>query len=202
MAKREPNYCRTLIIVHGLSEYQMCEYIKQNLRMPIEIYGDKNGKKSIQISSLMGTLNDHNHKSLHNFYNTYNSVKLSGRGKKQQIENFKIFIIMDVDDCTEQERDRYINKSMFKGHWALDYIEPLFNKLNLEDVMKSCAIPFDNKQSKSSQYISIFPTDKKHIKNDSMQILEFYNAIKSSSKTNMELLFEYIFKGTKYENQI
>ena len=56
MVKFEKNHLKAIIIVHGKSEKQICEYIKSKLRLKLEIYGDKNGEKSIQITSVMKTL--------------------------------------------------------------------------------------------------------------------------------------------------
>lgn len=45
------NYTKAVVIVHGKSEKQICQYIKNKLRLKMEIYSDKNGEKAIQITS-------------------------------------------------------------------------------------------------------------------------------------------------------
>lgn len=55
-AKRELRYCRCAVICHGESEKIIVKHIKSNLHLKIEIFSDNNGKKSIQINSLL--LND------------------------------------------------------------------------------------------------------------------------------------------------
>ncbi|TKZ15846.1 hypothetical protein EZH24_13855, partial [Brachyspira catarrhinii] len=76
--------------------------------------------------------------------------------KDNQIDkNFKIFIIMDTDDCTAQQKSEFINKNMFKNHWAYNYIVPIYNDDNLENVLIKATIEVENKKD----YIKIFPTD-------------------------------------------
>ena len=55
---RQFHYTKAVVIVHGKSEKQICQYIKNKLRLKIEILSDKNGEKSIQITSLKNILNN------------------------------------------------------------------------------------------------------------------------------------------------
>lgn len=41
MGKYEPCYLKSVVIVHGKSEKQICEYIKSNLRLKMDIVSDK-----------------------------------------------------------------------------------------------------------------------------------------------------------------
>lgn len=50
MAKYKINYLKCIVIVHGKSEKQICEYIKTNLRLHMEIVGKAGGENSIQIT--------------------------------------------------------------------------------------------------------------------------------------------------------
>lgn len=187
--KREPSYTRALIINHGKSEVQICKYIRQKLRLSIEIYADKNGEKSIQITSLFNTLNNAIFKNLDDFLREYPKVNVKGKGNKRVIQNFKLFIIMDTDDCTIEQKNNYINKSMFKKHWAYRYIVPIYNITNLEDVMKECNIKYETVIKK--EYIKIFPTDKKYKKSDTIQLTEFMQSLQKTKKSNLEKLIEY-----------
>lgn len=193
----DKKYTKALVIVHGKSELQICKYIKQNLRLPIEIKSDKNGEKSIQVTSIMNTLNDTQHKNLKAFFATYPGINISGKGKSAVIKDFKIFIILDLDDCTCTQASKFIDKSMFKGHWAYDYIIPIYNDKNLEDALQECGVKYEKKRAgdKKKEYVKIFPTDKKYAqKNDRLQISEFADMIKKSKKTNMYLLVDYCMK--------
>ena len=65
------NYTKAVVIVHGKSEKQICQYIKNKLRLKIEIFSDKNGEKSIQITSLKNILNNKIFKSYRTFIRTF-----------------------------------------------------------------------------------------------------------------------------------
>ena len=104
------NYCKAVVIVHGKSEYLMVQHIKSSLHLPIEIYAKKKGNNSIQITSLMLVLNNSIFKTKKSLERNYDIEK-----EKNKYKNFKIFTIMDTDDCNEKKQKEYINKEMFKG---------------------------------------------------------------------------------------
>ena len=187
---RKLNYTKALVIVHGKSEKQICQYIKNKLRLKIEIYSDKNGEKSIQITSLKNTLNNKIFKSYRNFINTFEDIELIDN--KNINKDFKIFIIMDTDDCSEEEKRKFINKEMFKGHWAYDYIVPNYNIPELETVLTDAKVPFTKTGVKrKKEYIKLFPTDPKYTKTDEVQIKELLNKLKKQKNTNLNEFLDF-----------
>ena len=146
------NYTKAVVIVHGKSEKQICQYIKNKLRLKMEIYSDKNGEKAIQITSLKNTLNNKIFKSFKNFIKTYEDIKLTN-DEKNIDDEFKIFIIMDTDDCTEKQKKDFINKEIFKEHWAYKYIVPIYNIPELESVLEMAKIPFTKTGDKRKKNI-------------------------------------------------
>ena len=191
---RKLNYTKALVIVHGKSEKQICQYIKNKLRLKIEIYSDKNGEKAIQITSLKNTLNNKIFKSYRNFINTFEDIELTADNKKIN-NDFKIFIIMDTDDCSETEKKKFINKEMFKGHWAYDYIVPIYNIPELETVLTEAKIPFTKTGVKrKKEYIKLFPTDPKYTKTDEVQIKELLNTLKKQKNTNLNDFLDFCLK--------
>ena len=191
---RKLNYTKALVIVHGKSEKQICQHIKNKLRLKIEIYSDKNGEKAIQITSLKNTLNNKIFKSYRNFINTFEDIELTDNNKSIN-NNFKIFIIMDTDDCSEDEKRKFINKEMFKGHWAYDYIVPIYNIPELETVLTEAKVPFTKTGiKKKKEYIKLFPTDPKYNKTDEVQIKELLNALKKQKNTNLNDFLDFCLK--------
>ena len=191
---RKLNYTKALVIVHGKSEKQICQHIKNKLRLKIEIYSDKNGEKAIQITSLKNTLNNKIFKSYRNFINTFEDIELTDNNKSIN-NNFKIFIIMDTDDCSEDEKRKFINKEMFKGHWAYDYIVPIYNIPELETVLTEAKVPFTKTGVKrKKEYIKLFPTDPKYNKTDEVQIKELLNALKKQKNTNLNDFLDFCLK--------
>ena len=165
------------------------------LRLKIEIYSDKNGEKAIQITSLKNTLNNKIFKSFRNFIKVYEDIKLSD--DRKSIDNaFKIFIIMDTDDCSEEQKQDFINGTMFKNHWAYNYIVPIYNIPELESVLEMAHIPFKKAGNKrKEEYIKIFPTDPKYEKSDEIQIQELLNNLKKQKNTNLDEFLDFCLKS-------
>lgn len=197
MIKRRPNYLKCIVIVHGKSEKQICDYIKSKLRFHMEIISKEKGQKSIQINGLQNLFNKDKRLSTYNDFLTYfSSVELEG--KKNKIASyFKIFIIMDTDDCSDEQRKKYISKELFKGHWAYDYIIPIFNSPHLENVMVKAGIKFEKKgDERKKEYIKIFPTDKKYIRNESIELDSFAKDLITVKETNMEKFINYCIQNS------
>lgn len=196
--QRKPNFLKALVIVHGKSEKQMCEYIKTNLKLKMEIFSDKNGEKAIQITSVLKrTLNNSLFKTINGFKKNYEDLEIDPLTKKIK-DTFKIFIIMDTDDCTSQQKERYINKTMFREHWAYEYIVPIWDTPNLEEVLIKSGIKFEKEGRKQKkEYIKIFPTDKKYIKSDTIQLKDFYNQLEDNSTTNLDVFIKFCLEQIK-----
>lgn len=47
---------------------------------------------------------------------------------------------MDTDDCDENTKSKYISGELFEGHPLKEYIVPVYNVSNLEDVMIKAGI--------------------------------------------------------------
>lgn len=125
---------KAVVIVHGKSEYSIVKHIRSKLRMPIEIYQKNGGERSIEISSIMDILNGANFKTRRNFLKEYGQIQTD---EQNNLLNFKVFIIVDVDNTPQQNVENYCNKSMFKKHWLYDYIIPILNNKDLEEALNS-----------------------------------------------------------------
>lgn len=169
-----------MVIVHGKSEYVICKNIKSNLRLSEEIIARDKGKSSIQITGLMGILNDSRFKNIKSFKSAFPKVETD----KQTLVNFKLFIIMDTDDCTDSERLSFIDKSMFKSHWLYPYIIPIYNSPNLEQTMKEANIPI----RKKSDYVSLFPTNQGDL--DLNKAKKLSSVLKSCKNSNMSVYLD------------
>lgn len=190
------NYCKAVVIVHGKSEYLMVQHIKSSLHLPIEIYAKKKGNNSIQITSLMLVLNNSIFKTKKSLERNYDIEK-----EKNKYKNFKIFTIMDTDDCNEKKQKEYINKEMFKEHELYDYIYPIYNIKNLEEIMKKSKIHYEKikNSEKADTYIKLFPQDSKKIveKDDIEQLQEMCEKLRKVDNTNLEKLIEYCINHAK-----
>ena len=120
------NYLKGLVICHGKSEVQMVRYtywalerkhesaksheryITTNLHLNVRQYSKDKGAHSIQITDLTKLLNSKPFKTISSFSAEY-PVEIKGKGSKSKLEDFKLFIIMDTDDCTEEQKQDYIS---------------------------------------------------------------------------------------------
>lgn len=183
MSKSSYSYLRGIVICHGKSEKLICEFMRSNLRIQIEIDSDKKGKKSIQITSIMKFLSGEKYKNITSFKNKFDDIEQI-KDKKKLPSYFKIFIIMDTDDCNENQKKSFKDKSMFKEHWLYDYIVPIYNDSNLEEVLVDAGIKFQKSgNERKTEYPKVFPMNGI---SDVEGIKKFGKALGNSKKTNME----------------
>ncbi len=194
--KRNIRNCRAIIITHGKAEAVIAETLKRSLRLPIEIFpgADNKNRSSIQLTSINTVLNNTEFGSFAKFKATSRFSTVS-KGKKD-IEDCKIFIIMDTDDCAHAGKphleDDFKTKKMFEGHWLYPHIVPIYNTPNLEIAMKSIGhdIPHDVKA-----YIKFFGAIKPN------EFEEFWKKeVEKLSKvktSNMEELITYCIDWAK-----
>lgn len=98
------NYTKCVVIVHGKSEFILVKYIYTNLHLPVKIIAKDKGCRSIQINGLSEYLRKKQFKTLNDFANEY-SVEYDRKTKS--LKNFRLFIIMDTDDCDEVTKTKY-----------------------------------------------------------------------------------------------
>ena len=187
------NHTKGVVICHGKSEIALAKYISTNLRLPIKIHAKDHGKHSIQITSVMTVLNTRPFKTIDSFLSEY-EVEVSGKGNSRILHNFKLFIIMDTDDCTDQQRDGYIGKELFRNHWLYDYIVPIYNIRKLEEVLMQAGIMTKKIKSreKGEYYDRIFPINRTSFSVDSLNEVNTFNEkIRKVKTTNLECFVDY-----------
>ena len=182
---KKPNYCKSIVVAHGKSELLLVEHIKSNLHLPIEIYAESNGKTSIQIDSLMSVLGNNIFKSKREFNKRYIVEE-----EKGILKNFSLMPIMDLDDTSEDRKQKYISGEMFKNHWLSPSIVPIWNKNNLDEVLLDLKLidKLPNNKEKGRLYRELFPTNKGE--SDIQQVKNLMNKFKKSNKTNMQVFIK------------
>lgn len=187
-------YTKCAVIVHGKSEFHLVRFIYTNLHLPVKIISKDKGKGSIQINGLKDFLNKKQFKTLSSFANEY-SVEYDKKAK--QLKNFKLFIIMDTDDCSEENKKKYMSGEMFRGCSLYNYIVPIYNITNLEDVMIKAGIMVKriSDSEKGTYYNKIFPINTEPVSVDTLnQIRTFAAKIKGVKETNILEFIEYCFE--------
>ena len=178
------SFLKGIVICHGKSEKLICDFIKSNLRIQIEIDSDKKGKKSIQITSIMKFLNGEKYKNVSSFKKNFDDIEPI-KDRKKLPDYFKVFIIMDTDDCDIKQKKVFKDKSMFKEHWLYDYIVPIYNDSNLEEVLEDAGIKFEKTgNERKSEYPDVLM--RNGISPDTEGIKKLEIKLKNCTKTNME----------------
>lgn len=76
---------------------------------------------------------------------------------------------------------------MFINHPLYDYIVPIYNDKNLDDVLKELGYPIDIKH-KAKSYLKIFPSNN----GDYNQFLKVKNILFKSKNSNISSLLDYL----------
>ncbi|KRM86653.1 hypothetical protein [Liquorilactobacillus vini] len=184
----KPSNTCAVVIVHGKSEYCIVEHIKSKMRLPIEIYGKKNGQKSIQIEALPNILNNEVFRSKKSLQNKYPAIDFK--------KDFKIFTVMDIDDVHDNSvKTNYIDGkiSNISNGWQKKFLYPIYFKENLEDVLKDAHIWYALTDNDKRSYIKVFPVEHNGeiSYEDRKDIEEFEAKMEKSKKTNFDRLLKY-----------
>lgn len=176
-----------IVICHGKTEYLMIRYIVSNLHLKMEKDAHDHGEHSIQITSIINFLKSSPYKNRKTFIEKF----LSDGSELNDPDNFKVFIVMDTDDCTEKEKQDFISKEMFKKHWLYPYIEPIYNSENIDDVFLEANINTRkiSDDEKGTYYTEIFPINSEPLSLNTIQEIEtFRDKLKSVNKTSSNLI--------------
>lgn len=187
------NYVNGVVICHGKSEWLMSRHISSNLHLNVKTYSKDKGKHSIQITALKKLLTSKPFNKQSAFVAEY-PVEEVGKGKNKKLANFKLFIIMDTDDCTEQQKKDYLSKKMFEGHWLDEYIVPIVNIPNLEDVLTEVGMMPKKIRNgeKGEYYAKVFPVNEKPLSDDTLkEVLTLKDFVKKSQNTNLAEYIDY-----------
>ena len=176
--KIKEKYKSIIVICHGKSELKVIEQIgrKKYSNKKLHLITRDNGNSSIQISGLIDYLNSKLIKELNNI--------------SFDFQNLKIYTVLDTDDCTEKEREMYINRKLFerlneKTKKYKEYIIPIYNTKNLEEVLKKAGCKFIGTTSKEmkKEYIT-------RIENLLGDIEKLTEELKKNKNTNLGELIE------------
>ena len=187
-----------IIICHGKSEKIFAEYLKSNLKIPIVILSESNGKNSIQIGRSLDVYISNRLKDKNSLKKMAENIKIT----KKYPENLKIFPIMDLDDTLDSSIiTGFRSGEVFKNHWLSDLFVPIYNDKNFEEALKSMGRePAKHKNTKVKDYIRVFPVQRGE--SDINAIFSFWEDCKKCSKTNMEELLEYLINYSLEVGQI
>ena len=98
--------------------------------------------------------------------------------------------IMDLDDASEDRKQKYISGEMFKNHWLNPYIVPIWNKNNLDEVLLDLKLidKLPNDKEKGRLYRNLFPTNRGE--SDKKQVENLMKKFEKSNRTNMQVFIK------------
>ena len=123
--------------------------------------------------------------------------------KTKKLKNFKLFIIMDIDDCSREVKEKYKFGELFEGHILKDYIVPIYNDPDIDAVFINADIiskkVFEaHKHKKGSYYKKIFSNYNKSSNYDaSKEIKSYKQKISGVRGTNMIEFIDYCLKNVQ-----
>lgn len=178
-----------IVVVHGDSERIVAEHIKSNLRLNLFIHS---GKTSIQINGLVKELKAH----FPSVSALRRNPKLELNIEKNIIHDFKIFTLMDTDDCSDETRQKYLDRTLFDEYQLKDYIEPIYTIPDLEHVFfNSHLIPRIFKDDEKVEgYRHCFPKISPpftELKTKEDDLIKKADALRSNRNTNFEEFIDY-----------
>lgn len=141
---RKTNYCRAIIICHGKSELILFSRLKSILRLPIITESNEKGKSSVKIQGIESffrreEFNDKKAFCKKFFQEEYGDLR---KQKKFQslLNQLRIFTVMDIDDATDDQVNRYKNCEYFKAKWLKQCCVPIYNDPDLEKQFQESVI--------------------------------------------------------------
>ena len=199
MPRSAPCYKKGIVIVHGKSEWHLVRHVYTNLHLPLVLIARDKGKSSIQINGLLEYMNRKcKCKSLKTFAEEH-SIEYDRKNKI--LKNFKLFTIMDTDDCEEETRKKYISGELFRGHPLAEYIVPIYNSPNLEEIMIRAEIMTRRirDSEKGTYYSKIFPLNTEPMSVETIhQVRIFASKLKGIRESNLMEFMEYCFELLQY----
>jgi len=187
------HYIKGVVICHGKSELCMTRYISTNLHLRIKPYARDKGESSIQITALDSVLKHAPFNNINSFLKEYD-VETVGKGKRKTLKDFRLFIIMDTDDCSDKQKCAYISKEIFLGHWLYDYIVPIYDIPNLESVLSKAKVLTKkiSNSEKGTYYQTIFPINSKPLSDDTLtEVKTLKRKIQPVKETNLTEFIDY-----------
>ncbi|MEE1060772.1 MAG: hypothetical protein UH080_02965 [Ruminococcus sp.] len=190
----QPHFTCAIVVAHGDSEEIIAKHVRACLKLPIHIH---KRKTSIQINGLVHELetNFKNVLSLNRNKDIHINVS-----KGKILNDFKIFTLMDTDDCTEKIKECYIDGSLFNGYALKDYVVPIYAISDMEEVLYKCKIipkKFKDKE-KVTGYKKVFDIPKPpYIESKVDELKKMSKTLEESKQTNLECFFNYCIEQSE-----
>lgn len=198
---REIKLPHIAVVAHGLSEVLIAKHFKSSLRLQMAIFSRDNGNTSIQITSLLDELSSKKY-SKPEFIKQTNAIQFKRwekRGVRPEDMDFRIYTLMDTDDCSDEMLARYKSGKMFHDLWLAPFIVPIWCTPNTDGVFyRAKLIPqIKSDRDKVPTYKKYFPI----VKDGSLGIGEaeqICSALKGRRDTNISIFIDDCISRAKH----
>jgi len=170
---------RTLVVVHGKSEYEFCKGIASNYRLSIEYDHENRGENCIQIRQLEERFSSGHFRSENALHKKFEDLEYLGRNEIKML-HLRIFPIMDTDD-SPRDATSYRTNNMFNSSTFKDRITPIFNTPDLDTVLRKCGFKI-NSNDKIGSYGRLV---------NEYELQELISALDNRNDTNITVFLKY-----------
>ena len=189
---RKTNYCRAIIICHGKSELILFSRLKSILRLPIITESNEKGKSSVKIQGIESffrreEFNDKKAFCKKFFQEEYGDLR---KQKKFQslLNQLRIFTVMDIDDATDDQVNRYKNCEYFKAKWLKQCCVPIYNDPDLEKTISRIGYKAPSAKNKKAMF---YQELARSLENEN-DIKKLQEKLKKCNCTNIECVMQYL----------
>lgn len=183
---------RTIVVAHGKSEVRLCEAISRREMFEIIPYASEGGERAIKLEHLKDVMSSYPFDSKKSLHRKYADRIHYDSGTSEKIPGLRIFTIMDIDGDYIREKS-YTTGNIFRDCPLRDYIVPIYNRQNLEDVLGRCGYP-DVGQKKVKSYRRMFME---------MDFRDLMSRLSADDGTNMDVFIRYCLEHCPhYQNQL
>ena len=179
-----------VVICHGMSEYKFASSIKSKLRLNIKLLARDKGAISIQIDGLPDYFHNKILRNKRALVRQYPGILQD----KQRLVDFKIFTLMDVDDC----KDISARKNYLAGHISglgqydlKPYLHPIYCRENLEDALTDIDFAYVAATDRQKRhYLKVFDPVSGVIA-DEATIVGLRDRFRHSNRSNFDEFLDY-----------
>ena len=169
-----------ITICHGKSEVILAKWITKETRVHIDVDSRNGGNNSVMINSLLEFMKENGYYDSSRLKKRYPNIEYRNR---KGFKDLRIFIIMDVDN-DERSVHEYLSKEMFKDCPLKDYIIPIINRRDLDDVFRSIGFEIDRNNK---------PESYRELLND-VDIDYLLELLRGCEATNLDEMIEEVLK--------
>ncbi|HGD3897904.1 TPA: hypothetical protein ACIOKJ_002039 [Streptococcus agalactiae] len=101
---------------------------------------------------------------------------------------------MDIDDTSQEKIDSYKSSTLFVKDWKKDFIVPIWNDSNFEEVLNDIGYWYPKNDKEKRHYKKLFPVERGE--QDVETIKELRDKLISSNKSNLDEFLTFCIESS------